>query len=214
MLNKTIPLIAAVAIGIAPAAQSENMFSGKAKPNSFWWPGMLDLDQLRSHDARSNPYGDDFDYARAFNSVDLKELKADVVELVQGAAHLFGFEALLEAQSSQVPAVSQKDAPLLGPDGVHELAVNQADVPLVLVDRHPLAIDPYDDAGVGLTKQRAIAVNPNTLATNAPVTVSDGTVELAQHLSDTYDNVSCVLLSERGRGRALRPRRVQHRPAR
>ena len=34
--------------------------------------------QLRSHDARSNPYGDDFDYAKAFNSVDLKALKADI----------------------------------------------------------------------------------------------------------------------------------------
>ena len=39
---------------------------------------MLDLEQLRAHDARSNPYGDDFDYAKAFNSVDLKALKADI----------------------------------------------------------------------------------------------------------------------------------------
>jgi catalase-peroxidase len=59
------------------------MFSeGKAKPNSFWWPGMLDLEQLRSHDARSNPYGDDFDYAKAFNSVDLKQLKADIEKVL------------------------------------------------------------------------------------------------------------------------------------
>jgi catalase-peroxidase len=81
MFKRTIPFAAviAIAIAIAPAAQSENMFSGgKAKPNTFWWPGMLDLQQLRAHDARSNPYGDDFDYARAFNSVDLKELKADI----------------------------------------------------------------------------------------------------------------------------------------
>jgi catalase-peroxidase len=39
---------------------------------------MLDLEPLRSHDARSNPYGDDFDYAAAFESVDLKTLKADI----------------------------------------------------------------------------------------------------------------------------------------
>jgi catalase-peroxidase len=83
MLKRTIPLVAAIAIAIAPAAQSENMFSeGTAKPNSLWWPGMLDLDQLRSHDARSNPYGDDFDYAEAFNSVDLKELKADIEKVL------------------------------------------------------------------------------------------------------------------------------------
>jgi catalase-peroxidase len=49
-----------------------------AKSNQFWWPDMLDLEPLRAHDARSNPYGDDFDYAEAFNSVDLKALKADI----------------------------------------------------------------------------------------------------------------------------------------
>ena len=49
-----------------------------AKSNQFWWPEMLSLDQLRSHDSRSNPYGDDFDYAKAFESVDLKALKADI----------------------------------------------------------------------------------------------------------------------------------------
>jgi len=79
MLKRTIPFAAAIAIAIAPAAQSENMFSeGKAKPNNFWWPELLDLEQLRAHDARSNPYGDDFDYARAFSSVDLNQLKADI----------------------------------------------------------------------------------------------------------------------------------------
>jgi catalase-peroxidase len=51
---------------------------GMAKSNQFWWPDMLDLQQLRSHDPRSNPYGDDFDYAKAFESVDLKALKADI----------------------------------------------------------------------------------------------------------------------------------------
>jgi catalase-peroxidase len=49
-----------------------------AKSNQFWWPELLDLGQLRAHDARSNPYGDDFDYAKAFESVDLKALKADI----------------------------------------------------------------------------------------------------------------------------------------
>ena len=30
------------------------------KSNNFWWPDQLDLTPLRSHDARSNPYGEDF----------------------------------------------------------------------------------------------------------------------------------------------------------
>ena len=83
MLNKTIPLVAAIAIAIAPAVQSDNMFSeGKAKPNSFWWPDQLDLGSLRDHDEKSNAYGDDFDYAKAFDSVDLKALKADIEQVL------------------------------------------------------------------------------------------------------------------------------------
>ena len=59
---------------ISSGANAEAM----AKSNQFWWPGTLNLEQLRSHDDRSNPYGEDFDYVEAFNSVDLKALKADI----------------------------------------------------------------------------------------------------------------------------------------
>jgi len=82
MLKRTIPLVAAVAIALSPQAGAENMFSGKAKPNSFWWPDAVDLGQLRDHDNESNPYGDDFDYAKAFASVDMKELKADIEKVL------------------------------------------------------------------------------------------------------------------------------------
>jgi catalase-peroxidase len=46
--------------------------------NKDWWPEKLNLEQLRAHDPASNPYGDDFDYAKAFKGVDLKELKNDI----------------------------------------------------------------------------------------------------------------------------------------
>jgi len=49
-----------------------------ATSNQFWWPDKLNLDQLRAHDPSSNPYGDDFNYSKAFNSVDMKALKADI----------------------------------------------------------------------------------------------------------------------------------------
>ena len=65
MLKRTLPLIAAISIALAPVAQSENMFSGKAKPNSFWWPDQVDLGPLRDHDNKSSPYGENFDYAKA-----------------------------------------------------------------------------------------------------------------------------------------------------
>jgi len=79
MLKKTISLLSALAITVTLVAPlSSAAGQGEPKSNQFWWPEMLDLEQLRSHDARSNPYDDDFDYAKAFNSVDLKALKADI----------------------------------------------------------------------------------------------------------------------------------------
>ncbi len=50
----------------------------RARSNQFWWPDQLDLSPLRDHDARSNPMGEDFDYAAAYNSLDFDEVKADV----------------------------------------------------------------------------------------------------------------------------------------
>ena len=50
--------------------------------NRFWWPDQVDLSPLRDHDAQSSAYGDDFDYAKAFNSVDLKALKADIEKVL------------------------------------------------------------------------------------------------------------------------------------
>lgn len=45
---------------------------------SDWWPNMLNLDILRQNSALSNPMGEDFDYAAAFNSLDYEALKKDI----------------------------------------------------------------------------------------------------------------------------------------
>ena len=79
MLKQTFTLLSALAVTISLVAPlSSATAQGEPKSNQFWWPEMLDLGQLRAHDARSNPYGDDFDYARAFASVDVKALKKDI----------------------------------------------------------------------------------------------------------------------------------------
>lgn len=54
----------------------------KAKSNQFWWPDQLDLSPLRDHDERSNPMGEDFDYAKAFKTLDLDNVKKDIDELL------------------------------------------------------------------------------------------------------------------------------------
>ncbi len=48
------------------------------KTNQFWWPDQLDLSPLRDHDVRSNPYGEDFDYAKEFADLDLEAVKYDI----------------------------------------------------------------------------------------------------------------------------------------
>ena len=56
--------------------------SGQAKTNQFWWPDQLDLSSLRDHDARSNPLGEDFSYAEAFENLDMDAVKKDLNELL------------------------------------------------------------------------------------------------------------------------------------
>ncbi|WP_284731264.1 catalase/peroxidase HPI [Glaciecola sp. XM2] len=56
--------------------------AGQPKSNQFWWPDQLDLSALRDHDGRSNPYGADFNYADAFNSLDLDAAKSDIDALL------------------------------------------------------------------------------------------------------------------------------------
>ena len=54
----------------------------QAKSNQFWWPDQLDLQALRDHDQRSNPYGADFNYAEAFSKLDLQAVKKDIDTLL------------------------------------------------------------------------------------------------------------------------------------
>ncbi|WP_334043121.1 catalase/peroxidase HPI [Burkholderia ambifaria] len=51
---------------------------GAPRTNDFWWPERLDLSPLRQHDVESNPYGKDFDYAQAFNKLDIEAVKKDI----------------------------------------------------------------------------------------------------------------------------------------
>ncbi|NKI36138.1 catalase/peroxidase HPI [Wenzhouxiangella sp. XN79A] len=67
----------ALAVSLAlPVANASAM--DDAKSNQFWWPDQLDLSPLRDQDVSSNPYGEDFDYAAEFASLDLDAVKADI----------------------------------------------------------------------------------------------------------------------------------------
>ncbi len=40
--------------------------------NRDWWPNQLRLDILHQHSSKSDPMGEDFDYAKEFKSLDLR----------------------------------------------------------------------------------------------------------------------------------------------
>jgi catalase-peroxidase len=50
--------------------------------NRDWWPNRLNLDILRQHSAKSTPMDEDFDYAEAFERLDLAAVKKDLHELM------------------------------------------------------------------------------------------------------------------------------------
>jgi len=50
--------------------------------NKDWWPKQLRVDLLSQHSSRSNPLGETFDYAKAFNALDLQALKRDLHALM------------------------------------------------------------------------------------------------------------------------------------
>lgn len=52
--------------------------AGGGTSNRDWWPNQLRLDLLHQHSSKSNPMGEDFNYAEAFKTLDLEAVKADL----------------------------------------------------------------------------------------------------------------------------------------
>ena len=59
--------------------------SSSGTQNSDWWPNALNLNILSQHDKKTNPMDSDFDYAKAFNSLDLEAVKQDLRELINSS---------------------------------------------------------------------------------------------------------------------------------
>lgn len=77
------PLIVAIALTLtALAFSASNSNKDVPKNNHYWWPKKLDLSPLRKSDARSNPFGEQFNYAEAFNSLDLNAVSEDIKQVM------------------------------------------------------------------------------------------------------------------------------------
>jgi catalase-peroxidase len=60
----------------------KDSMTGRGTSNRDWWPNQLRLEILHQHSSKSNPMGEDFNYAREFNSLDLAAVKKDLEALM------------------------------------------------------------------------------------------------------------------------------------
>lgn len=69
--------------GRCPVAHGKSQVPAKSGgANEGWWPDRLNLRMLAKNPAVGNPLGADFDYAAAFEALDLAAVKADIAEVL------------------------------------------------------------------------------------------------------------------------------------
>ena len=77
--RRTLAAIVLLTIGISVAAPVNPATAQDGAPtNDTWWPDRLSLEPLRQPLRESGPLDEDFDYAEAFESLDLEALKAEL----------------------------------------------------------------------------------------------------------------------------------------
>lgn len=66
-----------------PSEVTKKLYQNRStNTNKDWWPNRLDLGVLRQNSSLSTPMSVDFDYAEAFNSLDLEAIKKDINEML------------------------------------------------------------------------------------------------------------------------------------
>jgi catalase-peroxidase len=61
---------------------NQDSMTGRGTSIRDWWPNQLRLDILHQHSSKSNPMGEDFNYAKEFKSLDLAAVKKDLAALM------------------------------------------------------------------------------------------------------------------------------------
>jgi catalase-peroxidase len=65
-----------------PAIASPTPAAHRPRTNSDWWPDQLDLSVLHRHSPLSDPMGPGFDYAKELETLDVEELRRDLIALM------------------------------------------------------------------------------------------------------------------------------------
>ncbi|WP_393100732.1 catalase/peroxidase HPI [Streptomyces sp. LN325] len=68
--------------GGCPVAHDRATHPTQGGGNRQWWPDRLNLKILAKNPAVANPLGEEFDYAEAFNGLDLAAVKRDIAEVL------------------------------------------------------------------------------------------------------------------------------------
>jgi catalase-peroxidase len=66
-----------------PAIPSPTPKAHRPRENRDWWPNQPELSVLHQHSPRSDPLGEDFDYAEEFETLDVDALKKDIFDLMR-----------------------------------------------------------------------------------------------------------------------------------
>jgi len=82
LLTTTAAVVAALAVMAPFATSTAAEAAGTGMSNQNWWPEKLDLRPLRQHSPKSDPMGDDFNYAEEFSKLDLNAVKADIKKVL------------------------------------------------------------------------------------------------------------------------------------
>jgi catalase-peroxidase len=62
--------------------RTSKSIAGGGTSNRDWWPNQLNLRILHQHSHKSNPMGEDFNYAEEFKKLDLEAVKKDLYALM------------------------------------------------------------------------------------------------------------------------------------
>ncbi|HJT03136.1 MAG TPA: catalase/peroxidase HPI [Pseudonocardiaceae bacterium] len=65
-----------------PVIPSPTPQAHRPRTNRDWWPNQLNLQVLQQQSPRSNPMGEDFNYAEEFKTLDVDALKRDIIEVM------------------------------------------------------------------------------------------------------------------------------------
>jgi catalase-peroxidase len=68
---------------MSETAVTQRHTAAGAMSNRDWWPNQLNLQILHQNSAKSNPLGEDFNYAEEFKKLDLEALKKDIKALMK-----------------------------------------------------------------------------------------------------------------------------------